>query len=69
VARLNRVEDTAPLLLLRAIDEGRVVLDRDRDWDELKTRREKIARRARRAHEARRRRARASIRELLAAER
>jgi predicted nucleotidyltransferase len=69
VARLNRVQDTAPLLLLRAIDEGRVVLDRDNEWAGLTTRRSEIARRAGRAHEARRRRARASIRELLATER
>jgi predicted nucleotidyltransferase len=69
VARLNRVQGTAPLLLLRAIDEGRVVLDRDGEWTALETRRSEIARRARDAHEARRRRARASIRELLAAER
>jgi predicted nucleotidyltransferase len=68
VARLNRVHATAPLLLLRAIDEGRVVLDRDGQWTALKTRRSEIARRARRAHEARRRRARASIHELLTAE-
>jgi predicted nucleotidyltransferase len=69
VARLNRIQDTAPLLLLGAIDEGRVVLDRDREWTGLRTRRSEIARRARQTHEARRRRARASIRELLAAER
>jgi len=66
VARLNRVQATAPLLLLRALDEGRVLLDRDGEWPALKTHRSEIARRARRAHEARRQRARASIRELLA---
>jgi predicted nucleotidyltransferase len=66
VARLNRVRGNAPLLLLRAIDEGRVVLDRDDEWGKLKAHRSEIARRARTAHEARRRRARASIRELLA---
>lgn len=68
VARLNRIQETAPLLLLRAIDEGRVLLDRDGEWIELKARRSEIARRARHAHEARRRRARTSVRELLAAE-
>ena len=68
VARLNRVEDTAPLLLLAAIDEGRVVLDRDEEWTKLKTRRSEIARRAHHEHEARRRRARTSVRELLAGE-
>jgi predicted nucleotidyltransferase len=68
VARLNRVNDDAPLLLLRAIDEGRVVIDRDREWAGLQARRSGVARRASRAHEARRRRARASVRELLVAE-
>jgi predicted nucleotidyltransferase len=66
VARTNRVESTAPLLLLQAIDEGRVVLDRDGEWPVLEARRSQIARRARRAHEARRQRARASIQELTA---
>jgi predicted nucleotidyltransferase len=69
VARLNRILDDAPLLLLQALDEGRVVLDRDGEWTALKARRGEIALRARHAHEARRRRARASIRELFAAER
>jgi predicted nucleotidyltransferase len=69
VARLNRVQETAPLLLLRAIDEGRALLDRDGEWVELKAHRSEIARRARHAHEARRRRARASVRELLTPER
>jgi predicted nucleotidyltransferase len=68
VARLNRVDDDAPLLLLRALDEGRVVIDRDREWTGLQARRSGVARRASRAHEARRRRARASVRELLVAE-
>jgi hypothetical protein len=69
VARLNRVRDSAPLLLLQSLDEGRVVLDRDGEWAALQTSRGEIARRARDAHEARRSRARASVRELLAAER
>jgi hypothetical protein len=68
VARLNRVDGDAPLLLLTAIDEGRVVIDRDREWAGLQARRSGVARRASRAHEARRRRARASVRELLVAE-
>lgn len=69
IARLNRVQSTAPLLLLEAVDEGRVLLDRDREWPRLRRSRSEIALRARHAHEARRRRARVSIRELLAAER
>lgn len=64
VARLGRVRETAPLLLLRAVDEGRVVLDRDGEWVPLRERRRELARRAGRAHRARRRRARASVREL-----
>jgi len=68
VARLNRVKDSAPLLLLQALDEGRVVLDRDVQWEQLHAQRANIARRARRSHAARRRRARISINELLATE-
>jgi predicted nucleotidyltransferase len=69
VARLNRVEDTAPLLLLQAMDEGRVLLDRDREWSELMTGRSEIAARARDAHAARRLRARASVSQLMAGDR
>lgn len=68
VARLNRVKDSAPLLLLQALDEGRVVLDRDAQWEQLRAQRANIARRAQRSHAARRRRARISINELLATE-
>jgi predicted nucleotidyltransferase len=68
LARLNRIQDAAPLLLLKAIDEGRVTLDRDSEWAGLKARRSEITRCARRVHEARRQRARTSVRELLAAE-
>ena len=64
VARLGRVRETAPLLLLRAVDEGRAVLDRDGEWAPLRERRGELAHRASRAHAARRRRARASLREL-----
>jgi predicted nucleotidyltransferase len=66
VARLNRVQDTASLLLLRAIDEGRVVLDRDDEWSGLKTHRSEIARRARRSHEAEPDRFRARLERLSA---
>jgi predicted nucleotidyltransferase len=69
VARLNRVRDTAPLLLLQAIDSGRMVLDRDGKWAELQTHRGEIERQAHREHEAQRRRARVSVDELLAAAR
>jgi predicted nucleotidyltransferase len=68
VARLDRIRDTAPLLLLQAVDEGRVVLDRDGQWNALIAHRSELAQQAGKAHETRRRRARSSIRELLAAE-
>jgi predicted nucleotidyltransferase len=68
VARLSRVQSRAPLLLLRALDEGRVLIDRDAEWAGLQMCRAELARDARRAHEARRRRARASVQELLATE-
>lgn len=64
VARLERVWETAPLLLLRAMEEGRVVLDRDGEWVPLGERRGELAGRSKRARAARRRRARASVREL-----
>jgi len=64
VVRLERVWETAPFLLLRVVEEGRVVLDRDREWVRLRERRGEVARRAGRAHVARRRRAQASVREL-----
>lgn len=65
VARLNRVDRSAPLLLLQALDEGRVVLDRDDEWPSVQTRRSEIARRAERDHAARCRRAREAVRQLL----
>lgn len=65
VARLNRVEVAEPLLLLSAVEEGRVLIDRDDLWPRVQERRAAIARRARRAHAARRRRAGAAIAELL----
>jgi predicted nucleotidyltransferase len=66
IARLDRVRDTGPLLLLQAIDEGRTLLDRDSRWGELQTQRDLIESQANRAHEAQRERARASVKELLA---
>lgn len=50
VARLDRVEATAPLLLDRVLDEGRVLVDRDRQWPRLHERRQAIRARARRAY-------------------
>jgi predicted nucleotidyltransferase len=65
VARLNRLQDAAPLLLLQTIEDGRVVLDRDGVWTDVLTHRGEIEQHAYREHEAQRRRARASIEELL----
>lgn len=66
VARLNRVQDAAPLLLLQVIDDGRVVLDRDDLWPDLLRHRDEIEQRAYRQHEAQRQRARTAIDDLLA---
>jgi predicted nucleotidyltransferase len=65
VARLNGVDRTAPLLLQQALDEGRVVLDRDDEWPPLQARRPEIARRAASDHAERCRRAREAVRQLL----
>lgn len=64
VARLNRIERDAPLLLLQVLQEARVVLDRDAEWPRLIARREEISQRATHAHDARLARARASVDEL-----
>jgi predicted nucleotidyltransferase len=49
VAWLGRVERIAPLLLDRVLDEGRVLVDRDGQWKELRSRRRAIRARAARA--------------------
>lgn len=66
VARLERVETKAPLLLDRVLDEGRVVVDRDGQWDRLLGRRPIIAARARRAHKRHMAEAAVAIEELTA---
>jgi predicted nucleotidyltransferase len=50
VARLERVEADAPLLLDRVLDEGRVLVDRDGQWRLLRERHSSIRVRARRDH-------------------
>jgi predicted nucleotidyltransferase len=50
IARLERIEATAPLLLERVLDEGRVLIDRDGLWRELQRRGPAIRARALRAH-------------------
>lgn len=50
MAHLGRVEADSPLLLERVLEEGRVLVDRDRLWLRLGERRDAIRARARRAH-------------------
>jgi predicted nucleotidyltransferase len=64
VARLPRVRKDAPLLVLSAIDEGRVLVDRDGAWERLRDQRETIARAARRQMRRSRQEAAASIAQL-----
>jgi predicted nucleotidyltransferase len=66
IAHLVRVEAQAPLLLDRVLDEGRVVIDRDGQWDELCERRRAIRARARRAHRRQMAGAALAIKELTA---
>jgi predicted nucleotidyltransferase len=64
VAWLDRVERSAPLLLDRILDEGRVLVDRDGQWRDLRERRRAIRARALRAHRRRMAAAAAAIEEL-----
>jgi predicted nucleotidyltransferase len=50
VARLDRIEANAPLLLARVLDEGRVIVDRDDLWSSLHQRRRAIRARAQRSY-------------------
>lgn len=50
IAHLARVEAKAPLLLERVLDEGRVLIDRDEQWEQLCERRSAIRIRARSYH-------------------
>jgi predicted nucleotidyltransferase len=50
IARLERVNAQAPLLLDRVLDEGRVLVDRDGQWSLLRERHSAIRARARRDH-------------------
>jgi predicted nucleotidyltransferase len=65
VARLSRVRSEAPLLVLQALDEGRVLVDREDRWPELLRTRAAVARAARRQMSRGRRAAADSIQELL----
>lgn len=50
LARLERIEASAPLLLERVLDEGRVLIERDGHWQALRERGPKIRAQALRAH-------------------
>jgi predicted nucleotidyltransferase len=50
IARLERVQAGAPLLLERVLDEGRVLIDRDDQWRRLQEQGPQIRARATRAH-------------------
>jgi predicted nucleotidyltransferase len=66
VARLERIEAKAPLLLDRVLDEGRVLIDRDEQWSRLRERHPVIVARARRAHNRHMADAALAIKELTA---
>jgi len=68
VARLSRVCDAAPLLFLQALDEGRVLVDRDRAWPQMLGARRATARAAARQLASDRRAAARSLDRLLAEE-
>lgn len=65
VTRLNRVRKDAPLLVLQAIDEGRVLLDRDEVWPAVRARRSRFERAATERLDADRRAAAESFARLL----
>jgi predicted nucleotidyltransferase len=64
IARLERVDAQAPLLLDRVLDEGRVLVDRDGQWGLLRERHSAIRVRARRDHRRQMAGARRAIEEL-----
>jgi predicted nucleotidyltransferase len=66
IARLDRIEESAPLLLDRVLDEGRVLIDRDGIWTELKGRRRAIRARAKRSYRRQMSEAARAIEELTA---
>jgi predicted nucleotidyltransferase len=66
IARLDRIEESAPLLLDRVLDEGRVLVDRDGIWKELRGRRRAIRARAKRSYRRQMNEAAQAIEELTA---
>lgn len=68
VASLDRVLRQSPLLALHALDEGRVLVDRDEHWPQLRARRAQVARAASSADRRARSEAAESLRMLTAEE-
>jgi predicted nucleotidyltransferase len=66
VARLDRIEKSAPLLLDRILKEGRVLIDRDGIWEQLRGRRRTIRARAKRSYRRQKSEAAHAIEELTA---
>jgi hypothetical protein len=64
VARIGRAIQSSPLLVLQVVEEGRVLVDRDRRWPSLVRERGSIADAALRAQEALREQAAVSLNEL-----
>jgi predicted nucleotidyltransferase len=64
VARFDRAFADDPLLVLQAIDEGRVLVDRDGLWPEVRSRRRAIHARAERAYRREMQQVREAIGEL-----
>lgn len=67
VASLSRVKQQSPLLLLQVLTDGRVIVDRDGLWTDLKSRRDAIRQRTRRARRRQRERTAAVLRDWLGA--
>ncbi|HEX6689185.1 MAG TPA: nucleotidyltransferase domain-containing protein [Solirubrobacterales bacterium] len=66
LARLDRIEISAPLLLDRVLDEGRVLVDRDSIWGDLRRARRAIRARAKRSYRRQMNEAAWAIEELTA---
>ena len=66
IARLDRIEENAPLLLERVLDEGRVIVDRDGLWADLQNRHRAIRARADRSYRRQMREAAEAVAELTA---
>jgi predicted nucleotidyltransferase len=64
IGNLDRVEASAPLLLDRVLDEGRVLVDRGECWRRLRDRRRAVRARARRSHRRQMEGARQALAEL-----